>query len=79
MKKGDVQVISRLAYLKGGFSLKVHQKQHLGVSKNRGIFPPKWMVENNGSKHPIKHGMIWVVFTPTPIFGETPIYLQKGC
>ena len=40
------------------------------VSKNRGILPPKWMVEI--MENPIKHGMIWGV----PLFLETPMLLM---
>ena len=38
---------------------------HIGVSKNRGILPPKWMVKI--MENPMNKWMIW---------GETPLYLE---
>ena len=38
-------------------------------SKNRGGFPPKWMVKI--MEKPIKHGMIWGY----PVFGNTHMFL----
>ena len=45
--------------------------RHLGVSKTRCVYPPKWMVKIR--ENPIKHGMIW---GETPLFLETPIWVN---
>ena len=42
---------------------------YMGVSKNRGILPPKMDGENNGL-NPMNKWMIWGVF---PLFLETSI------
>ena len=45
----------------------IHVSVHMGVSKNGGILPPKWMVKI--MEHPIKMDDLGV-----PLFLETPIY-----
>ena len=44
----------------------------MGVSKNRGILPPKWTV--HFMEHPIFEWMIW---GKKPLFLETPIYYKR--
>ena len=45
------------------------QRKNMGVSKNRGILPPKWMV--NIREDPIRIDALGV-----PLFLETPICLE---
>ena len=50
-----------------------HQQYHMGVSKNRGVKPPKWMVKI--MEIPMNKWMIWGVFTH--YFRKHPYTLQK--
>ena len=44
---------------------------HMGLSKNRGVSPQKWMVKI--MENPVRNGMIW---GENPLFSETPIWYQ---
>ena len=70
LKTNDLR---RILKKKKNLELKSHPQ--MGVSKNRGILPPKWMVKI--MENPIKHGMIWGVKSPY-FWVDTHINFPQG-